>query len=58
MDRADLDERAGNGAHRSEQPFCARCAAELDRFIEILDSRNCRTFRLFRCLCGEIVWDD
>src|SRR4051812_44575557 len=64
MDRADSDEcagsdeLAGNEARASEHVFCAGCAATLHLFIEILDSRNGRTHRLFRCLCGGIVWGD
>jgi hypothetical protein len=58
MDHADLNERAGNEARGREQVSCARCAAKLHLFIEILDTRNGRTLRLFRCLCGEHVWGD
>jgi len=56
MDRVDPNERPGKDAGKGDQVFCPSCAIELLLFIEILNTRNGQTFRLFRCECGEFVW--
>lgn len=58
MDRADLHEGLGNQAGESDQVSCTRCASKLRLFSYILDPRDGKTFRLFRCRCGELVWVD
>lgn len=56
MDRTDPNERSGREASKSDPVFCPKCAAALHIFIDILDSRNGKLFRLFRCECGEFFW--
>lgn len=58
MGCADPDKRPGNKARDDEPLFCSACASELLRVIVILDTRRGRTVRLFKCECGELIWDD
>jgi len=44
---------------RDENPIsCSACAAVPTLFISLLDSRNGKQHRIFKCDCGEIIWDD
>ena len=58
MDRAYQGKRFGNETSDEKRIFCSSCAAEPGLFITLLDSRNGTQHRVFRCECGEIVWDD
>jgi hypothetical protein len=40
------------------QVFCPNCAAETRRFIDVLDSRQDKRYRVFACECGEVIWLD
>ncbi len=57
MDRIDPNQHSGRGASKSDAVFCPKCAAALRIVVDILDSRNGQVFRLFRCECGEFVWN-
>ena len=39
-------------------PRCPTCAAFPDIASRFLDPRTGKTIRLYRCQCGEHVWDD
>jgi hypothetical protein len=59
MDRTDPDELPGSQARDNDRVVqCPACASELRRVIVILDTRKGMTVRMFKCLCGELVWDD
>jgi hypothetical protein len=60
MGGADPDKRPVRQARDSERPFsCPACAREPFKVIFILDTtRRDRTVRLFKCECGELIWDD
>jgi hypothetical protein len=58
MNRTYRNERIGNEARDEKPVFCSSCAAEPSLSISILDSRNGKQHRVFKCECGEIVWDD
>jgi hypothetical protein len=57
MDRSDPNERSGRDVRKGDAVFCPKCATALHIFIDILDSRNGKVFRLFRCACGEFFWN-
>jgi hypothetical protein len=38
-------------------PRCRSCSASLRLARELLDTRKGKTIRLFRCACGERIWD-
>ena len=40
----------------SDDAVCPRCDAQPRFVIAVLDSRIGKTFRMFECRCGEIVW--
>ena len=56
MDRIDPNARLGAKAGESD-PCCPKCATTPRVFVDILDSRNGKVFRLFRCECGEFFWN-
>lgn len=58
MGCADPDKRPGNKARDDDRFFCSTCASKPLRVIVILDTRKGRTVRLFKCECGELIWDD
>ena len=58
MDRVHQSKRIGSDAGDDKRIFCSSCAAEPSLFIWLLDSRNGKQHRVFKCECGEIVWDD
>ena len=58
MDRAFQRKPIGNETGEEKPIFCASCAAEPSLFIPILDTRNGKQHRLFKCECGAIIWDD
>ena len=60
MGRADPDKRPGREVRDNNRIFsCPVCACEPLRVIFILDStQRDRTVRLFKCECGELIWDD
>jgi formate dehydrogenase maturation protein FdhE len=58
MGRADPDKRPGNGARDDDRFVCPACASEPLRVIIILDTSRGRAVRLFKCECGELIWDD
>ncbi len=58
---ADPDRSPGSDARDNNRVvvFCPACASEPLRVIVILDTtRRDRTVRLFKCECGELIWDD
>lgn len=60
MIRTNLDKRADHaGRDNGRVLSCPACAREPLRLIIILDSTHGdRSVRLFKCECGELVWDD
>lgn len=60
MGRADSDMRSGLEAREGEREFCCPvCAYEPQQVIVILDTtQRDRAVRLFKCECGELIWDD
>lgn len=58
MRRADPEKRPSEFACDSERSSCPACALEPLRVIVILDTCRGRTVRLFKCECGELIWDD
>jgi formate dehydrogenase maturation protein FdhE len=61
MGCADPDKRSGSKArdNNDRKFFCAVCASEPRRMIVILDTtQRDRIVRLFKCECGELIWDD
>jgi hypothetical protein len=58
MEGIDLAERSGSEARDESEFLCPRCAVQPQFVIVLLDSCKGRTVRMFRCECGEIVWDD
>lgn len=58
MSRADAEKRPKKGARDNNRFSCPACALELLRFIIILDTCKGQTVRLFKCECGELIWDD
>lgn len=54
----DQNKRIGNETRDEEQIFCSSCAAEPHLFIPLLNSRNGKQYRVFRCECGKIIWDE
>ena len=58
MDRVHQSKRIGNEAGGDKRISCSSCAAEPSLFITLLDSRNGKQHRVFKCECGELVWDD
>jgi hypothetical protein len=58
MDRTDPEKYSGKQARDAKQVFCPKCALELRLMVDILDSRTGKSYRLFRCNCGEFVWGD
>ena len=58
MARADHEKRPIKGARDNDRFCCPACALEPLRFIIILDTRKGQTVRLFKCECGELIWDD
>lgn len=58
MTRVDAEKRPSKSARDSDRFSCPACALEPLRFIIILDTCNGRTVRLFKCECGELIWDD
>jgi hypothetical protein len=59
MSCADPDKRKDREVRNDARRFfCAACATEPWRVIVILDTRNGKTVRLFKCECGELIWDD
>ena len=52
------NERVGNEARDGKATFCSSCAAEQPVFISLLDSRTGAQYRVYRCECGKIIWDD
>ena len=43
---------------QDQGPRCPTCAAYPRLAQSMLDTRNGRTVRLYRCQCGERIWDD
>jgi hypothetical protein len=60
MDRRDPDKHPGSKARDDDDTglLCPSCASEPARAIAILDTSKGKTVRLFRCQCGELIWDD
>jgi hypothetical protein len=58
MDRARQSKRIGNEASDEKPIVCSSCAAQTSLFIPLLDSQNGKLYRLFKCECGKLVWDD
>jgi hypothetical protein len=58
MDRIHQNKHIGGEARDDDPIFCSSCAAQPSQFISVLDSRNGKQHRVFKCECGEIVWDD
>ena len=57
---ANPDERPGNLARDENRiVFCPSCSSEPLRVIFILDTtQRDRIVRLFKCECGELIWED
>jgi formate dehydrogenase maturation protein FdhE len=59
MESRDPDKRSAYPARDNERLMsCPACASVPTRAIIILDTRKGKTVRLFRCQCGELIWDD
>lgn len=58
MSRIDQNKRNGNETRDETEIFCSSCAAAPHLFISLLDSRNGKQHRVFRCECGKIIWDE
>jgi hypothetical protein len=58
MDCIDQVECAGNKARENNDISCPRCAIRPLLVMVMLDSCKGKTIRVFRCRCGELVWDD
>jgi formate dehydrogenase maturation protein FdhE len=58
MDRADLDKNSDKKAREDEQIFCPKCASTPHGSIKVLDTRSGKTYRLFRCQCGQLIWNE
>ena len=58
MDSIDLAERLGRETREDDGLLCPKCAIRLQLVIKLLDSCKGKTVRMFRCECGELVWDD
>ena len=59
MDRADPEKRPDEEVRDDDKPiFCPRCAIKQRIVIVILDTSKGTPARLFRCECGELIWDD
>lgn len=54
----DQNNRVGNATHDGNAMFCSSCAAKSHLFISLLDSRTGKQYRVYRCECGTIIWDD
>ena len=59
MDYADPEKRPDTEVRDDEKiVFCPKCAAEQRAVLVILDTSKGVAVRLFRCACGELIWDD
>jgi hypothetical protein len=58
VDRNYQNKHIGGETRDGNQIFCSSCAAQPGQFISVLDSRNGKRHRIFKCECGEIFWDD
>jgi formate dehydrogenase maturation protein FdhE len=61
MDCRDPDKRSSHAAQDHIRAWpCPACASTPTRpgVIVILDTRKGKAVRLFRCQCGELIWDD
>ena len=48
---------ADNGPSRKDREvFCPRCSERAHLFIDIVDPRTGKIYRVYRCRCGQIVW--
>ena len=56
MERANPDKNLDEKAREEEQIFCPKCASRPRASIKILDTRDGKTYRLFRCQCGQLIW--
>ena len=54
----DQNKRIANEARDGKEILCSSCAAEPHLFVSLLDSRNGKQYRVFRCECGKIIWDE
>jgi hypothetical protein len=57
-DHNDPSRRAANETRDEKWIFCSKCAAEPRLFLSLLDSRKGGQYRVFRCQCGEMIWDE
>jgi len=37
---------------------CCRCGEKAQLAIKVFDPRKGREIRVFKCRCGELIWDD
>jgi hypothetical protein len=47
--------------HPSPPPvsgFCPRCGERLKLIVKLFDQDKSREMRVYKCQCGELVWDD
>jgi hypothetical protein len=58
MDRANPDKSLDKKTREAEQIFCPKCASAPLAFVKILDPRDGKTHRLFRCRCGQLIWNE
>ena len=58
MDHDDPTRRAAKETRDEKRIFCSKCAAEPRSFLSLLDSRKGDQYRVFKCQCGEIIWDE
>ena len=58
MDCIDTVECPGNQARENDDISCPRCAIRPLLVIAMLDPCKGKMVRVFRCRCGEMVWDD
>ena len=59
MDHADPEKRPDKEVRDDDKlVFCPKCAAEQRSVLVILDTSKGIPARLFRCACGELIWDD
>jgi hypothetical protein len=55
MDTVDPDKCAG-AKPRDDEVFCPNCAERAHPYIDVLDTSRGQTYRLYKCRCGQIVW--
>jgi hypothetical protein len=58
MDFSESEKPSGKKARENKQMTCSQCSAHPLSFLDILDSRDGKTYRVYRCRCGEITWSE